>query len=119
MARATKIKDIHILRRCGRWTAIWQDPERRVRVVRHADTPEHALISLLASELLEPNKKALVLAHAAFIVWLESKGLMGLRRALVYAKGYGWTNITKPEAVGVYRRWRRKQTSDTSLGLGE
>ena len=119
MARATKIRDIHILRRCGRWTAVWQNPERRVRVVRHADTPEHALISLLASELLEPNKKALALAHAEFIVWLESKALMGLRRALVYAKGHGWTNISKPEAVRVYRKWRREQTSGTSLALGE
>ena len=119
MARATKIKDIHILRRNGRWTAVWQDSCRKTRVVRHADTPEHALITLLASELLEPNKKALVLAHAAFIVWLESKGLMGLRRALVHAKGFGWTNISKPEAVRVYRKWRREQTSGTSLALGE
>ena len=119
MTRATKIKDIHILRRNGRWTAVWQNPSRKVRVVRHADTPEHALISLLASELLEPNKKALVLAHAAFIVWLEMMNLMGLRRALVYAKDRGWTNISKPEAVRVYRKWRREQTSGTSLALGE
>ena len=119
MARATKIKDVHILRRNGRWTAVWQDSSRKARVVRHADTPEHALISLLASELLEPNKKALVLAHATFIVWLESKGLMGLRRALVHAKGFGWTNISKPEAVRVYRKYRRGSTSGTSLALGE
>lgn len=117
--KAKKIRDIHILWRNGRWAAVWQNKERRTRVVRHADSPEHALISLLASELLEPNKKALVLAHAEFIVWLESKHLMPLRRALLAAKDHGWTNLTKPEAVRIYRKWRREQTSGTSLGLGK
>lgn len=119
MARATKIKDIHILHRNGRWTAVWQDLSRRARVVRHADTPEHALIFLLASELLEPTKRTLVLAHLKFSAWLESNSLMDLRRRLLYAKGSGWDGISKPEAVRVYREWRREQTSGTSLGLGE
>lgn len=127
MARATKIKDIHIVYRNGRWTAVWQgevcriqnDKRRRARVVRHADSPEHALVSLLASEILEPQKRGYMLAHAEFIVWLESKRLMPLRRALLFAKGSGWTNVSKPEAVRVYREWRRGQTGGTSLGLGE
>nr|CAK6597627.1 hypothetical protein K21LAMBDA1_LOCUS62 [Klebsiella phage vB_Kpn_K21lambda1] len=117
MARATKIKDIHILRRNGRWTAVWQS--RRARVVRHADTPEHVLISLLASEMLEPNKKAVVLAHLKFAAWLESNSLMDLRRRLLFAKGRGWDDITMSAAVRAYREWRREQTSGTSLGLGE
>lgn len=125
--KAKKIKDIHILLRNGRWTAVWQggvcriqnDKRRRARVVRHADSPEHALVSLLASEILEPQKRGCMLAHAEFIVWLEQNGLMSLRRALLFAKGRGWTNLTKPEAVRVYREWRREQTSGTSLGLGE
>lgn len=119
MARATKIKDIHILRRNGRWTAVWQDPSRRARVVRHTDSPEHALIALLASEMLLPTKQTSILAHFKFISWLESKGLMDLRRRLLYAKGRGWDNISKPEAVRVYREWRKEQTSGTSLDLGE
>lgn len=119
MARATKIKDIHIVYRNGRWTAIWQDSYRRARVVRHTDSPEHALIALLASELLEPTKRTLILAHLKFTAWLESNNLMDLRRRLLYAKGRGWDNISKPEAVRVYREWRREQTSGTSLGLGE
>lgn len=127
MARATKIKDIHILRRNGRWTAVWQgevcriqnDKRRRARVVRHAESPEYALIYLLASEILEPQKRGYMLAHAEFIVWLEQNGLMSLRRALLFAKGDGWTNLTKPEAVRIYREWRREQTDGTSLGLGE
>lgn len=117
MARATKIKNIHILRRNGRWTAVWQG--RRACVVRHSVTPEHALISLLASEVLEPNKMALWAAHSAFIVWLEMTGLMGLRQALVHAKGYGWNRQRMEESVRIYREWRREQTGGTSLGLGE
>lgn len=119
MARATKIKDIHIVYRNGRWTAIWQDHSRRARVVRHTDSPEHALIALLASEMLGPAKRTSTLAHLKFIAWLESNSLMDLRRRLLYAKGRGWDNISKPEAVRVYREWRREQTSGTSLGLGE
>lgn len=119
MARATKIKDIHIVYRNGRWTAVWQDPSRRARVVRHTDSPEHALIALLASEMLGPAKRASTLAHLKFIAWLESKGLMDLRRRLLFAKGRGWDSVSVPEAVRVYREWRREQTSGTSLGLGE
>lgn len=119
MARATKIKDIHIMYRNGRWTAIWQDSYRRARIVRHSDSPEHVLIILLASELLEPNKKALVLAHLVFAAWLESKRLMDLRRRLLFAKRGGWDDFSMSEAVRVYRKWRREQTSGTSLGLGE
>lgn len=127
MARATKIKDIHILFRNGRWAAVWQgevcriqnDKRRRARVVRHADSPEYALIYLLASEILEPQKRGYMLAHAEFIVWLESKRLMPLRRALLFAKGSGWTIATTSDAVRTYREWRREQTSGTSLGLGE
>lgn len=82
--KAKKIRDIHILRRNGRWAAVWQgevcriqnDKRRRARVVRHADSPEHALVSLLASEILEPQKRGYMLAHAEFIVWLEQNGLM-------------------------------------------
>lgn len=118
MARATKIKDIHILRRNGRWTAVWQG-HRNARVVRHADTPEFALISLLASELLEPNKKALVLAHLKFTSWVMANDLMDLRRRLLFAKGRGWDDATMSVAVRVYRKWRREQTGGTSLGLGE
>lgn len=125
--KAKKIRDIHILFRNGRWAAVWQgeicriqnDKRRRARVVRHADSPEHALVSLLASEILEPQKRGYMLAHAEFIVWLEQNGLMSLRRALLFAKGDGWTNLTKPEAIRVYRKWRREQTSGTSLGLEE
>lgn len=119
MARATKIKDIHILYRCGRWTAVWQDPSRRAHVVRHTDSPEHALIALLASEMLTPAKRTFVLAHLKFTAWLESNNLMDLRRRLLYVKGRGWDDISMPEAVRVYREWRREQTSGTSLGLGE
>ena len=119
MARATKIKDIHILRRNGRWTAVWQDSSRRARIVRHAGSPEHVLISLLASELLEPTKRALVMAHLEFAAWLESNNLMDLRRRLLFAKGSGWDGISMPEAVRTYREWRRGSTSGTSLGLGE
>lgn len=119
MARATKIKDIHILHRNGCWTAVWQDSSRRARVVRHTDSPEQALISMLASEMIMPNKRASILAHLKFIAWIESKGLMDLRRRLLFAKQDGWTSVTKSEAVRVYREWRREQTSGTSLGLGE
>lgn len=127
MARATEIKDIHILFRNGRWAAVWQgevcriqnDKRRRARVVRHADSPEYALIYLLASEILEPQKRGYMLAHAEFIVWLEQNGLMPLRRALLFAKGDGWDDFSMSEAVRVYRKWRREQTSGTSLGLGE
>lgn len=119
MARATKIKDIHILHRNGRWTAVWQDSSRRARIVRHAGTPEHALISLLASELLEPTKRALVVAHLEFAAWLESNSLMDLRRRLLYTKGDGWNTGRLVKAVMVHREWRREQTSGTSLGLGE
>lgn len=119
MARATKIKDIHIVYRCGRWTAVWQDSSRRARAVRHSDSPEHALISLLASEMLLPTMQTSILAHFKFISWLESKGLMGLRRRLLYAKRGGWDDFSMSEAVRVYRKWRREQTSGTSLGLGE
>lgn len=125
--KAKKIKDIHILLRNGRWTAVWQgevcriqnDKRRRARVVRHADSPEHALVSLLASEILEPQKRGYMLAHAEFIVWLEQNGLMSLRRALLFAKGDGWDGQRNLEAVRVYREWRREQTSGTSLGLVE
>lgn len=119
MARATKIKDIHILRSNGRWTAVWQDPSRRARVVRHTDSPEHSLIALLASEMLLPTKQTSILAHYRFIAWLESKGLMDLRRRLLFAKRDGWDDVSMSEAVRVYREWRREQTSGTSLGLGE
>lgn len=119
MARATKIKDIHIVYRNGRWTAIWQDPSRRARIVRHSDSPEHVLIILLASEMLEPTKRAVTLAHLKFAAWLESKHLMDLRRRLLFAKRGGWTIATTSNAVRVYREWRREQTSGTSLGLGE
>lgn len=118
MVRIAKIKDIHIRRRNGRWTAVWQG-HRNARVVRHADTPELALISLLAGELLEPYRRAAVLAHLKFTAWLESNSLMDLRRRLLYAKGSGWDDISKPEAVRVYRKWRREQTGGTSLSLGE
>ena len=118
MARATKIKDIHILHRNGRWTAVWRG-HRNARIVRHSDSPEHALILLLTSELLEPNKKALVLAHLKFTSWVISNDLMDLRRRLLYAKGRGWDDASMSEAVRMYREWRREQTSGTSLGLGE
>lgn len=124
MARATKIKDIHIVYRNGRWTAVWQDPSRRTpsrraRVVRHTNSPEHSLIALLASEMLLPTMQTSILAHFKFISWLESKGLMGLRRRLLFAKRGGWDDFSMSEAVRVYRKWRREQTSGTSLGLGE
>lgn len=119
MARATKIKDIHILRSNGRWIAVWQDSSRRARVVPHTDSPEHALIALLASEMLGPAKRTSTLAHLKFAAWLESKGLMDLRRRLLYAKGRGWDDFSMSEAVRIYREWRREQTSGTSLGLGE
>lgn len=119
MARATKIKDIHIVYRNGRWTAVWQDSSRRARVVRHTNSPEHSLIALLASEMLLPTKQTSILAHLKFIVWLESKRLMGLRRRLLFAKGDGWNTRRMSKAVMTYREWRRGQTSGTSLGLGE
>lgn len=119
MARATKIKDIHILYRCGRWTAVWQDSSRRARVVRHTDSPEHALIALLASEMLTPTRRTFMLAHYKFIAWLESEGLMDLRRRLLFAKRGGWDDASMSEAVRIYREWRRGSTSGTSLGLGE
>ncbi|UVX29602.1 hypothetical protein S6a_00010 [Klebsiella phage VLCpiS6a] len=119
MARATKIKHIHIVYRNGRWTAVWQDSYRRARVVRHVDSPEHALIALLASELLEPRDRRSVAAHASFQGWLINNGLMDLRRRLLFAKRDGWDDVSMSEAVRVYREWRREQTSGTSLGLGE
>lgn len=119
MARATKIKDIHIVYRNGRWTAIWQDSYRRARIVRHSDSPEHVLIILLASEMLEPTKRAVALAHFEFAAWLESKRLMGLRRRLLFAKCDGWNTRRMSKAIMMYREWRREQTSGTSLGLGE
>lgn len=125
--KAKKIRDIHILFRNGRWAAVWQgevcriqnDTRRRARVVRHAESPEYALIHLLASEILEPQKRGYMLAHAEFIVWLEQNNLMDLRRRLLYTKGDGWDGQRNLEAVMVYRKWRREQTSGTSLGLGE
>ena len=119
MARATKIKDIHIVYRNGRWTAVWQDSRRRSRVVRHVDSPEHALIALLASEPLEPRDRRAVAAHVSFQGWLINNDLMDLRRRLLFAKRGGWTIATTSDAVRVYREWRREQTSGTSLGLGE
>lgn len=117
MARATKIKDIHIVYRNGRWTAVWQDSSRRARVVRHTDSPEHALIVLLASEMLMLTKRTSVLAHYKFVAWIESKCLMDLRRRLLFVKGGGWNTGRMNKAVRVYREWRREQTSGTSLGL--
>lgn len=119
MARATKIKDIHIVYRNGRWTAVWQDSSRRAHIVRHSDSPEHVLIYLLSSEMLGPSKRASTLAHLKFNAWLESKGLMDLRRRILFAKGDGWNTRRMCKAVRVYREWRREQTSGTSLGLGE
>ena len=126
MTRATKIKDIHILHRNGRWTAAWQghrntvwQGHRNARIVRHSDSPEHALILLLASELLGPSRQAVVLAHLKFAAWLESNSLMDLRRRLLYTKGDGWNTERLVRAVRTYREWRREQTSGTSLGLEE
>lgn len=119
MARATKIKDIHIVYRNGRWTAVWQDSRRRSRVVRHVDSPEHVLIALLASEPMDPRDRRAVAAHVSFQGWLINNGLMDLRRRLLFAKGRGWDSVSMPEAVRVYREWRREQTGGTSLGLGE
>nr|DAH56229.1 MAG TPA: hypothetical protein [Caudoviricetes sp.] len=108
MARATKIKDIHILRRNGRWTAVWQNHNHNYRVVRHADTPENALISLLASEYIEPVNRRAILSHIKFSAWLEQTGLIDLRRRLLFTKGRGWTDATVLEAVRIYREWRRE-----------
>lgn len=119
MTRASKIKDIHVLWRNGRWTAVWQNQQRTRRVVRHTRSPEHALISLLASELLEPNSRAAILGHAEFIVWLEAKGLMNLRRHLLFAKGSGWDLVSRQQGIVAYRKWRKEQTSGTFLALGE
>lgn len=108
------MKRIHIRKR-GRWCAIWQFDGRQV--VRYADTAEHALIALLACEITSASGRREVAAHHSFVNWAVNNGLMQLRQRLMYTKRHGWDSLTKPEAVRVYRKWRKAQTAGTSLGL--
>lgn len=110
-------KPILVVRRNGRWVARWKFG--RGLIVRYAASPETAIITLLACEVMEPRDRRAVAAHASFQGWLVNNGLMDLRRRLLRAKGGGWDDATTSEAVRVYREWRREQTSGTSLGLGE
>lgn len=110
-------KPILVVRRDGRWVARWKFGKGLI--VRYASSPEFAIIALLASEPLEPRDRRVVAAHIAFQGWLINNGLMDLRRRLLFAKRDGWDDASMPEAVRVYREWRREQTGGTSLGLGE
>ena len=110
-------KPILVVCRDGRWVARWKFG--RGLIVRYAASPEFAIIALLASEPLEPRNRRMVAAHVSFQGWLINNGLMDLRRRLLYAKDRGWDSVSMPEAIRVYREWRREQTSGTSLGLGE
>lgn len=58
-------------------------------------------------------------AARGMVVGLNNLGLSALRERLVSAKDVGWNRQRIDEAVRVYRKWRREQTSGTSLGLGE
>lgn len=115
--KAKKIRNIHILRRNGSWAAVWQFGHGKV--VRHADTPEHALIVLLSCELPPQSDRRFISSHMGFVSWLERNGLIDLRRRLLYTKRHGLLDVATLEAVRVYRKWRREQTSGTSLGLEE
>lgn len=118
MARATKIKDIHIVYRNGRWTAVWQSSDRHTRVVRRGDTPELALIHLIAAE--GPGNSSIEDGIVPlFEDWVDQNGLGRLRFLLLLTKGGGWNGQRNLWAVEVYREWPRGSTSGTSLGLGE
>lgn len=99
-------KPILVVRRDGRWVARWKFG--RGLIVRYADSPEGAIVALLACEMLEPRDHRAVAAHVSFQGWLIDNGLMDLRRRLLYVKGGVWDRGWMDEAVRVYREWRKE-----------
>lgn len=111
------MKDIRIRRRRGKWGAHWRRADG-VGLGRYGDTPELALIHLLAAE--GPGNSSIedgVLP--LFTQWCAKNDLTVLRLLLLAAKGDGWDGQRNLEAVEVYRKYRRGSTSGTSLALGE
>lgn len=85
---------------------------------RYGDTAELALIHLIAAE--GPGNSSIEDGVVPlFRDWLRGHGLTHIRLLLLAAKGGGWDGQRNLEAVRVYRKWRREQTSSTSLGLEE
>lgn len=111
------MKSIVIRRRRGKWGAHWRRADG-VGLGRYGDTPELALIHLLAAEESSSNGIEYGVVPL-FGQWCGQNGLTILRILLLAAKGYGWDGQRNLEAVRVYREWRREQTGGTSLVLGE
>ena len=111
------MKNIVIRRRRGKWGAHWRRADG-VGLGRYGDTPELALIHLIAAE--GPGNSSIEDGVVPlFEDWAHRNGLGGLRTLLLVAKGDGWDGQRNLWAVKVYREWRREQTSGTSLGLEE
>ena len=111
------MKNIVIRRRRGKWGAHWCRADG-VGLGRYGDTPELALIHLIAAE--GPGNDSIEDGvMPLFEDWVHWSGLIRLRVLLLAAKGDGWDGQRNLEAVKVYREWRREQTSGTSLALGE
>lgn len=111
------MKSIVIRRRRGKGGAHWRRA-KGVGLGRYGDTPELALIHLLAAE--GPGNSSIEDGIIPlFQDWIHGNGLTYIRFLLLNAKGDGWDGQRNLEAVRVYREWRRGSTSGTSLGLGE
>ena len=111
------MKDIRVRRRRGKWGAHWRRADG-VGLGRYGDTPELALIHLIAAE--GPGNSSIEDGVVPlFRDWLRGHGLTHIRLLLLAAKGDGWNTRRISEAVMVYRKWRREQTGGISLGLGE
>lgn len=111
------MKDIRIRRRRGKWVAHWRRADG-VGLGRYGDTPELALIHLIAAD--GPGNSSIEDGVVPlFRDWMRGHGLTHIRLLLLAAKSDGWDGQRSLEAVRVYRKWRREQTSGTSLDLGE
>lgn len=111
------MKQIVIRRRRGKWGAHWRRTDG-VGLGRYGDTPELAIIRLLAAE--GPGNDSIEDGIVPlFQYWINTNGLADIRLLLLAAKGDGWYGRRNLEAIRVYREWRREQTGGTSLGLGE
>lgn len=77
------------------------------------------MIALLAAQQGVYDNARQREAARGLAVWLNNLGLSTLRERLVYTKDAGWNRQRMDEAVEIYRKWRREQTSGTSLALGE
>ena len=111
------MKDIVVRRRRGKWGAHWRRADG-VGLGRYGDTPELALIHLIAAE--GPGNSSIEDGVIPlFRQWCGQNGLTLPRLLLLAAKGDGWDGQRNLEAVRIYREWRRDSTAGTSLALGE